>query len=195
MIPDFREDRIAFLRFVKSNKYIFDILLNSGRYHVTRGFNKRYVEEAYKFMINVDVDDDANMGAFLYDLDDFTVDEDPGDMEEMVNEFVRWTENATTQTNFRKESNKLLEPAIKSRVESMNERRKTMKRVNERTGRIKEELLRVEYEPDDRKHSVRGKTYRKYRDKWYTNLNVGGKKRKTHKKRGKNHACRLDISK
>ena len=185
MIPDFHEDRIAFLRFIKNNKHIFDILLYSGRYNLTRDFNRTYVEEAYNFLIHVNVDDDANMGAFMDDLNDFTVDEDPAEMEDMVHEFVRWVENPTTQDKFRKESNKLLEPAIKSRVESLNERRKTMKRVNERTDRIKEELLGVEYEPDDRKNSVKGQTYRKRRDKWYARF--GGKKRKTQKKRGKHH--------
>ncbi len=56
------------------------------------------------------------------DLNYFTVDEDPADMTDMVDEFVRWIENKTTRTKFRKESNKLLEQAIKSRVETMNER-------------------------------------------------------------------------
>ena len=179
MIPDFHEDRIAFLRFVKRNKHIFDILLYSGRYNLTRGFNKRYVEEAYNFMIPLN----EHGVEYMYDLDEFTTDEDPAEMEVMVNEFVRWVENPTTRTKFRIESNKLLEQAIKSKVEPMIERRKTMKRANERTNIIKEELLRAEYEPDDRKDSVKGKTYRKHRDKWYAN--VGGKKRKTHKKRGK----------
>ena len=179
MIPDFHEDRIAFLRFVKRNKHIFDILLYSGRYHLTRGFNKRYVEEAYNFMIPLH----ENVVVFMYDLNEFTTDEDPAEMEVMVNEFVRWVENPTTRAKFRKESNKLLAPAIKSRVETLNERRKTMKRVTERTNIIKDELLRAEYEPDDRKNSVKGQTYRKHRDKWYAN--VGGKMHKTHKKRGK----------
>jgi len=129
MIPDFREDRIAFLRFVKRNKHIFDILLYSGRYNLTRGFNKRYVEEAYKFMIPLH----ENVVVFMYDLNEFTADDDPADMEDMVYEFVRWVEDPTTQTIFRKESNKLLELAIKSKVEPMNERRKTMKRANELT--------------------------------------------------------------
>jgi hypothetical protein len=62
------------------------------------------------------------MGSFMDDLNDFTVDEDPADMTDMVDEFVRWIENKTTRTKFRKESNKLLEQAIKSRVETMNER-------------------------------------------------------------------------
>lgn len=179
MIPDFREDRIAFLRFVKRNKRIFDILLYSGRYHLTRGFNKKYVEIAYNFMIPLH----ENVVDFMYDLNEFTTDEDPADMEDMVNEFVRWVENATTQDKFRKESNKLLEPAIKSRVEALDERRKIMKRVNERTDRIKEELLNVEYEPDDRINSVKGQTYRKQCKKWYAN--IGGKMRKSRKKRGK----------
>lgn len=183
MIPDFHDDRIAFLRFIKSNKKIFDILLYSGSYNLTRSFNKTYVEEAYNFLIQVNVDDDANMGAFMDDLNDFNVDEDPADMDDMVHEFVRWIENTTTQTKFRKESNKILEKEIKSRVAHMDERRKTMKRTNEQTAKIKKELLQVEYEPDERKDSVKGKTYRKYRDKWYAKF--GGKKHKTHKKCGK----------
>jgi len=199
MIPKFNEDRIAFLRFIKNNKHIFDILLYSGRYRLTIGFNKRYVEEAYNFMIHLN----KNMFDFIDDLNEFTNDEDPAEMEVMVSEFVKWVEDKDTQTKFRKESNKLLEQAIKSRVEPMNERRKTMKRANERTAIIKDELLHVEYEPDDRKDYIKGKTYREKRAKWYaqfgqgaftpptTNFKgdrmspekFGGKKRKTYKKR------------
>ncbi len=44
MIPDFHEDRITFLRFIKNNKHIFDILLYDGKYNLTRGFNQTYVK-------------------------------------------------------------------------------------------------------------------------------------------------------
>jgi len=53
-----------------------------------------------------------------------------------------------------------------------------------RTSKIKDELSDIDYVPDDREKSVKGKTYRSVRDKFNTRnrkKNIGGMKRKTKK--------------
>lgn len=69
---------------------------------------------------------------------------------------------------------KTLHKDVFSQLEEIGTKRRTMKR----TSKIKDELSVIDYVPDDRKNSVKGKTYRSVRDEFNE-----GMKRKTKKTR------------
>jgi hypothetical protein len=52
-----------------------------------------------------------------------------------------------------------------------------------RTSHIKDELSLIDYVPEDRKNSVKGKTYRRVRDEFNKKKNIGGKTNKYRKNR------------
>jgi hypothetical protein len=56
-----------------------------------------------------------------------------------------------------------------------------------RTSKIKNELSYIDYVPEDRQNSVKGKTYRNVRDKFNERNKIGGMKRKTKKYRKNRH--------
>jgi hypothetical protein len=86
MIPNFEENRIEFVRFVKENRHIFDKLL----YRLADGLNKNYIIEGYHFFRDFALDDDANMAALEYDLDDFNSDDSQTDIRVIIREFEKW---------------------------------------------------------------------------------------------------------
>ena len=104
MIPDFNNDPVKFMEFVKKNKDIFDTLLLSGKYNLTRNFNKEYVVEAYYFFRNFNSTDDANIGSLYENLDDFNSEDDDEqtDINDIVCEFIHWINTEKTREYFQK---------------------------------------------------------------------------------------------
>jgi len=166
MAPKFnnkKEDdgRYKFIVFVQKNKDKFNILIK----HVPKN-KKRKIVEAYKnFILDFNVDDDAEHGAMVESFED-NWDEY---IVQIVKEFVEWFESAEIQEKFNK--------IIIEQREHKRSKRRSMKR----TSLFADELAEKDIVPDDRQNSVFGKTYRTARDKF--NSRTGGKKRKTHKKR------------
>ena len=102
--PDFDNDREQFVKFVQANKSVFDSLLFSGKYYLTRGLNTRHVNEGYRFMRNLNLTDDATLGALMYNLDDFN-DEEHIDIHIIVDAFISWFGHDLSQKYIRKEFN------------------------------------------------------------------------------------------
>lgn len=100
MIPNFEENRIDFVRFVKENRHIFDKLLYSGKYRSDCKHHPEYVKEGYHFFRDFALDDDANMAALEYDLDDFNSDDSQTDIHVIVREFEQWLKTNPVQTVF-----------------------------------------------------------------------------------------------
>ncbi len=96
MIPNFEENRIEFARFVKENRQTFDKLL----YSVTEEINKPYIIEGYHFFRDFALDDDANIAALEYDLDDFNSDDSQTDIRVIIREFERWLHTKPVETVF-----------------------------------------------------------------------------------------------
>lgn len=92
MIPSFEENRIGFVRFVKENKDTFDKLIYSGKYR------SEYVKEGYHFFRDFTLDDDANIAALEYDLDDFNSDDSQTDIRVIIREFERWLRTPFVQS-------------------------------------------------------------------------------------------------
>ena len=100
--PYFDTDRERFVRFVQGNKDVFDTLLFSGKYYLTRGLNTQLINEGYCFMRSVNLSDDANLGALLYQLCDFN-DGIHTDIHLIVDAFVSWFEHDLTRKYLSKE--------------------------------------------------------------------------------------------
>lgn len=199
MIPNFDDDRINFVRFIQENKEIFDELLESGRYNLTRNseetrknFNEKYIYEGYYFFKNFDLFDDANVYALTDNLDDFNT-KGKIKIQTIINEFERWLQRDNVKEKFEKEYNekiqreeekiKILNREPLNQIEEIGVKRRTMKR----TSKIKNELSYIDYVPEDRENSVKGKTYRNVRDKFNKRNKIGGMKRKTKKYRKNRH--------
>jgi hypothetical protein len=170
-IPNFNDDRINFVKFIQKNRDIFDDLLLSGKYYLTRGLNNEYIIEGYNFLIDFDLGDDADEYDLIYNLDDQT------DINKIINEFQKWLKTDKAKTYFKKKfnANKLL-PQLNEKIE----KRRTMKRTLE----IKDELGLIGLVPDDRMKSIKGKEYRSLKNEFEKKKTRGGNK--TKKNRCKN---------
>ena len=100
MIPNFEENRIGFVRFVKENKDTFDKLLYNGKYRSDCKYNPEYVKEGYHFFRDFALDDDANSYALEYDLDDFNSDDSQTDIRVIIREFEQRLHTNPVQTVF-----------------------------------------------------------------------------------------------
>ena len=177
MFPKFDDDRIKFVRFIQKNQDIFDVLLESGRYMLTR--DTKYIVDAYYFFKNFDLSDDANVYALTDDLDDFNTKGQPK-IQTIIDNFERWLQSDNVKKYFEKEYKEKIKKLNReplNQIEEIGVKRRTMKR----TSQIKDELSDIDYVPDDRKKSVKGKTYRSIRDKFNTRNGIGGMKRKIKK--------------
>ena len=168
IIPKFEGARIAFVRFIKCHCDIFDDLLYSGKYYLTRNFNTKYVHEAYKFFIHFQLGDDAYVYDLIEDLDSFNNDETLTDINIIINEFEKWLSYEKTQQYFQTKLNIKMKNAINEKIENMEEHR----RIIERTSRFKLELLDIDYVPDDRINSVKGKIYRTIKEGFNSRNNI-----------------------
>jgi len=193
MIPNFDNNRINFVRFIQENKDIFYELLESGRYNLTsnspdlrKNFNKKYIYEGYYFFKNFSLGDDADVYSLTDDLDEFNTN-GKTKIQTIINEFEKWLQRDIVKDKFEKEYNKKIkreEKKIKmlnrgplKHIEEIGVKRRTMKR----TSKIKNELLDIEYVPEDRHNSVKGKTYRSVRDKFNERNKIRGMKSRTKK--------------
>lgn len=177
MIPKFDDDRIKFVRFIKKNQDIFDVLLESGRYMLTRG--TKYILDGYYFFKNFDLSDDANVYALTDNLDDFNIEGEP-EIQTIIDEFETWLQSDKVKEYFEKEYKKkikMLNREPLNQIEEIGVKRRTMNR----TSKIKKELSEIDYVPEDKPDSVKGKEYRSVRDKFNTRNGIGGMKRKTKK--------------
>jgi hypothetical protein len=194
MIPIFDSDKINFVRFIQENKDIFYELLESGRYNLTsnseevrKNFNKKYIYDGYYFFKNFNLLDDADVYGLTDDLDDFNT-SSKIKIQTIINEFERWLQRDIVKEKFEKEYNKKIqreEEKIKTlhreplnQIEEIGTKRRTMKR----TSQIKNELSNIDYVPEDRQNSVKGKTYRTIRDEFNKRNKIGGKKKNKTKK-------------
>jgi hypothetical protein len=180
MIPNFDDDRINFVRFIQENKDIFNELLKSRKYNLTRNFNKKHIDDGYNFFKNFNLENDANVYGLTDDLDEFNT-SDETDIQTIINEFERWLQRDIVKEKFEKEYNKKIqreEEKIKTQIEEIGTKRRTMKR----TSQIKNELSNIDYVPEDRQNSVKGKTYRTIRDEFNKRNKIGGKKKNKTKK-------------
>jgi hypothetical protein len=193
MIPNFDNNRINFVRFIQENKDIFYELLESGRYNLTsnspdvrKNFNKKYIYEGYYFFKNFSLGDDADVYSLTDDLDEFNTNSKTK-IQTIINEFEKWLQRDIVKDKFEKEYNKKIkreEKKIKmlnrgplKHIEEIGVKRRTMKR----TSKIKNELLDIEYVPEDRHNSVKGKTYRSVRDEFNKRNKIKGTKSRTKK--------------
>jgi hypothetical protein len=168
IIPRFDGARIAFVRFIKFHRDIFDNLLYSGKYYLTRNFNTKYVQEAYNFFINFQLDDDADLYCLMEDLDAFNNDETLTDINIIINEFEKWLSYEKTQKYFQTKLNIKMINALNEKIENMEERRRSI----ERTLYFKLELLDIDYVPDERINSVKGKIYRTIKEEFNSRNNI-----------------------
>jgi hypothetical protein len=168
IIPKFEGARIAFVRFIKCHCDIFYDLLYSGKYYLTRNFNTKYVKEAYNFFINFQLGDDANLYCLMEDLDSFNNDETLTDINIIINEFKKWLSCKKTQKYFQTKLNIKMINALNEKIENMEERR----RIIERTIHFKLELLDIDYIPDEKENSVKGKIYRTIKEGFNSRNNI-----------------------
>ncbi len=103
IIPNFNDNRIEFVMFIQQNKDIFDELLFSGKYYLTRGLNDEYVKSGYGFCRNLSLGDDVNETALTDDLDSFNDDDEQEiDINLTMNEFQKWLKRDITKTYLKK---------------------------------------------------------------------------------------------
>ncbi len=103
IIPKFNDNRVIFVRFIQQHKDIFDDLLFSRKYYLTRGLNDKYVKLGYEFCRNLNLGDDVNESYLMDDLDGFNDDDDQqADINLIIDEFQKWLETDNAKTYFRK---------------------------------------------------------------------------------------------
>jgi hypothetical protein len=180
MMPNFDDNRMEFVRFVQENRHIFNELLYSGKYRLAGKLNPNYINEGYIFLRDFELDDDANAYSLEFDLDDFNNDDSQTDIHLIIREFDLWLHTKLVQQKFYKELNLPLKKEIDVKLTQINERRAAKQRATGRTSQFTDELLGVDYVPDNRQNSVKGKTYRKTRDSWNKKhkSKIGGSKTK-----------------
>ena len=183
MIPNFEDNRMEFVRFVQENRHIFNELLYSGKYRLAGKLNPNYINEGYVFLRDFELDDDADAYNLVYNLDDFNNDDSQTDIHVIIHEFDLWLHTKLVQHKFYKEMNMPLKKEIDVKLTQINERRAAKQRATMRTSQFKDELLDIDYIPDDRPKSVKGKTYRKTRDYWNKKFKSKSKGGKTKKRR------------
>jgi hypothetical protein len=93
----------------------------------------------------------------MEDLNAFNNDETLIDINIIINEFEKWLAYEKTQQYFQRKLNIKMKNAINEKIENMEQRRRTI----ERTIHFKLELLDIDYVPDERENSIKGKLYRK----------------------------------
>jgi hypothetical protein len=142
MIPNFNDNRKNFVMFIQQNKDIFDELLFSGKYYLTRGLNDEYVKSGYVFCRNLSLGDDVNETALTDDLDSFNDDnEQEIDINLTINEFQKWLEKKITKKYFNKQINEKIKDELGRNLEKRRSERRTLQ--------IKEEMGLIDYVPDD----------------------------------------------
>ena len=166
IIPRFDDDRLEFVKFVQHNKGIIDALLlvgdkykDGGKYRLTSDVgaaNKLITKNVYAgyYFLRNDLDDDANLGTLLYESD-----EDNDEDIHLIKAFEQWLNKDIVKQKFKKEYNESVRKEINLKRSKIDETREVRQRVVGRTNQIKDELLDIDYVPDDREKSVKGKLF------------------------------------
>jgi hypothetical protein len=93
MIPNFEDNRELYVRFIQKNESLFDAILYDIQF--TINYDKRYLEEAFCFFKDLNLNDDANMYSLLKNLEDFNDKSNSSQIpiEKLIHEFTSWTSN------------------------------------------------------------------------------------------------------
>ena len=195
MIPEFDDDevensRIKFVKFIQHNKDIFDELFsrefikNNNSYMKLNSSGISDIREGYIFFKLFNLDDDADVYSLIEDLDDFNTDPDQKDVNQIIKKFQTFLKLPRVQRAFKEKFNEKLLSEINEQRDKLEEKRSNA-RTLKRTSEIKDELLDIDYVPDFRPHSVKGKLVRNVGDEWEKRNPRGGNKRNKTKKNRK----------
>jgi hypothetical protein len=192
MIPNFDDDRVKYVEFIQNNNGIFDKLFtrafikNNNSYMNLDSRNISDVQEGYGFFKHFNLSDDADIYSLTEDLDDFNTDPHQTDINKIISTFQRFLKVPRVQREFKKRFNEKLLSEINEQRDKLEEKR-SKARTLKRTLEIKDELLDIDYVPDFRPHSVKGKIVRNVGEEWERRNTTGGKKTKTKKNRKYKH--------
>ena len=191
MIPNFDDAPVKFTEFIQANKDIFDELIKKKS--LTDGFNRNYIHQGYSFFINFNLSDDADVYSLIEDLDEFnTGGKGEIKIQELINAVNGWLNNSKVKQEFKNEFNKKFKQELSNKLEEFKEKGEPMRRTQERTSLLQEEIFGAPYVPENRTDSVIGKKYRTLNEDFNRrNLgeNLGGKK-KNKTKKNKTKKCR-----
>lgn len=198
MIPKFDDDevensRIKFVQFIQHNKGIFEQLFtrsfikNNNSYMNLDARGISSVQEGYQFFRNFNLGDDADVYSLTEDLNAFNAEDYQTDINELINLVQRYLRIPRVKGAFKQKFNEKLLTEIneqRDKIEEKSSKARTIKRTSE----IKDELFDIDYVPDFRPDSVKGKLVRNVGETW-PRTNLGGKKnggKKTGGKKNKN---------
>ena len=195
MIPNFDDAPVKFTEFIQANKDIFDELIKKK--NLTDGFNRNYIHQGYSFFINFNLSDDADVYSLIEDLDEFnTGGKGEIKIQKLINAVNDWLNNSKVKQEFKNEFNKKFKQELSNKLEEFKEKGEPMRRTQERTSLLQEEIFGAPYVPENRTDSVIGKKYRTLNEDFNRrnlgeNLgeNLGGKK-KNKTKKNKTKKCR-----
>lgn len=191
MIPNFDDAPVKFTEFIQANKDIFDELIKKRS--LTDGFNRNYIHQGYSFFINFNLSDDADVYSLIEELDEFnTGGKGEIKIQKLINAFNDWLNNGKVKQEFKTEFNKKFKQELSNKLEEFKEKGEPMRRTQERTSLLQEEIFGAPYVPENRTDSVIGKKYRTLNEDFNRrNLgeNLGGKK-KNKTKKNKTKKCR-----
>ena len=191
MIPNFDDAPVKFTEFIQANKDIFDELIKKK--NLTDGCNRNYIHQGYSFFINFNLSDDADVYSLIEDLDEFnTGGKGEIKIQELINAVNGWLNNSKVKQEFKNEFNKKFKQELSNKLEEFKEKGEPMRRTQERTSLLQEEIFGAPYVPENRTDSVIGKKYRTLNEDFNRrNLgeNLGGKK-KNKTKKNKTKKCR-----
>jgi len=194
MIPNFDDDevensRIKFVQFIQHNKGIFDELFtrnfikNNNSYMILDSREISRVQEGYQFFRNFNLGDDADIYSLTEDLDAFNTEDYQTDINELINLVQRYLRITRVKKEFKKRFNEKLLSEINDQRDKLEEKRSKARTIK-RTSEIKDELFDIDYVPDFRPDSVKGKLVRNVGETW-PRTNLGGKKNGGKKKKNK----------
>lgn len=211
IIPDFYTDRINFVRFIQGNRDAFEKLIahNFNEEHGREEINAGYYYFANLNLRDPDEVHDLTEGLETYlnhlnhvrDLKarrrnyyDIHMEAEPNNYR-IINAFVTWLQQDEVIQTFEQLYNETLQHALGNvrvlntgslnKIQEIGENRRSKSRTMKRTAQVKDELLDIDYVPENNPNSVKGKTYRSTRDEFNTRNNIGGKKKNKTKKYGK----------
>jgi hypothetical protein len=194
MIPNFDDDevensRIKFVQFIQHNKGIFDELFtrsfikNNNSYMNLDSSKISGVQEGYQFFRNFNLGDDADVYSLTEDLNAFNTEDYQTDINELINLVQRYLRIPRVKKEFKKRFNEKLLSEINDQRDKLEEKRSKARTIK-RTSEIKDELFDIDYVPDFRPDSVKGKLVRNVGETW-PRTNLGGKKNGGKKKKNK----------
>jgi hypothetical protein len=148
--------------------------------------NRNYIYQGYSFFINFNLSDDADVYNLIEELDEFnTGGKGEIKIQKLINAFNEWLHNSKVKQEFKTKFNKKFKQELSNKLEEFKEKGEPMRRTQERTSLLQEEIFGAPYVPENRTDSVIGKKYRTLKEDFNRrNLggNLGGKKKNKTKK-------------